>query len=933
MAMIGRVPGATVEFRPRAISIYMGKQTGGLVIGFDGAQSAAPKGADLEQSQTNYLLGNRPALWRTHIPNYAKAIYSGLYRGVDVVFYGNGTHLEHDFVVKPGADYRQIRMHFPSNSRIELERGGALTMDFAGASLRMEAPSIYQNVNGKKQQRHGAFRVQADGDVGFTVANYDPRFDLIIDPVLDFSTYLSPLGSNGVAIATDANGNSYVTGYGTLGYPVTSGAFAGCASCTTANVVTFISKLSADGSTLLYSTVLGSSSGAQPTGIAVDANGDAIVSGLSYALDFPTKYGQAILPQNNNTVGFLVSLAPDGSSLNYGTLLGSSPAATNASMTSATAVAVDSAGNAYVTGDTGDEFFVSSGALNQASSNPNGNYGNPNIFLAKFSSSGALVYSAVLGTANPINPGAGPIGASAIAVDTAGDAYVTGQAGSLWPISSGAYLSQIVGSAPYAYSAPFVMKVAPDAKSVIYSTYLDYAYSVSGIAVLPNGDVFVAGNQAGSTYPTTSNAYEPNSGKYQPFLTEVNADGSALVYSTMVCPSACTVNGMAIDPAGNIWLASQTSNFQLPLETPLQSVMPLGSTSYAGPVSLLSEFDPTGQTLVFQTFLGGLVPGYTSSVAVDPNSRVHVSGAAQYGMYTTAGVYAGSVPLPGRGFEFATYAYVAVVDPTIAAAGVCFSPNVELTLAASQFANYGTVTIESCGAEPLSITEVTTSSGDFSVPALDNTCLQTLPVGKSCTLSVGYTPSAPGTESATLNIASNAPVPAVLPLSGSSAFAIGPQPGANTTSTVTAGSTATYALMVSSAAGYSGNIGLTCYDLPAHASCTLAPATLAVTGGTPASFTLSISTQSNQTASLLHTGGLSAALAGFLFLVPFSSKRKRTVALICFGTLVLTAGISACGGGSSSGTAKVSPGTYTVQVAASDTLGNQAAHSITLIVQ
>jgi len=104
MEMIGRVPGATVEFRPRAIGIYMGKKSGGLVIGFDGAQSAAPKGVDLEQSQTNYLLGNSPALWRTHIPNYAKVTYSGLYRGVDAVFYGNGTPLEHAFIVKPGAD-------------------------------------------------------------------------------------------------------------------------------------------------------------------------------------------------------------------------------------------------------------------------------------------------------------------------------------------------------------------------------------------------------------------------------------------------------------------------------------------------------------------------------------------------------------------------------------------------------------------------------------------------------------------------------------------------------------------------------------------------------------------------------------------------------------------------------------------------------------
>lgn len=1038
IAMIGRVAGGTVGFRSAAIDIYTGKQTGGLAISFDGAQQAAPMGVDLQQSQTNYLLGSNPALWRTHISNYAKVVYSGLYRGVDAVFYGNGNHLEHDFIVKPGADYGQIRMHFPANSRVQLEKDGALTMTVAGGSLRMEAPSIYQDVDGKRMQRHGAFRVQTDGDVGFTVGSYDPRFDLIIDPVLDFSTYLSPLGSDGLAIAADANGNSYVTGYGTLGYPVTAGAFAGCATCTTNNVVTFISKLSADGSKLLYSTVLGGNSFAQPTGIAVDANGDAIVSGWTGASDFPTKSGQPILPQANNYVGFLVSLSSDGSSLNYGTLLSSSPTATHNSMTYATAVTVDSTGNAYVTGETGDGFFVSSGALNQTATGSS--YNNFDIFLAKFSPIGALVYSAVLGTADPQNGGGGPIGASAIAVDAAGDTYITGQAGTLWPITSGAYLSQIAGSAPYA--TPFLMKVAPDAKSVIYSTYLDYAYVINGISVLTNGDAFVVGNGAGASYPTTPNAYEPNNGNGTSFLTELNASGSALVYSTMVCGGSCNVNGMAIDSKGNIWLASQTSNAQFPLAMPLQSILP------SGPFSVLSEFDPSGQTLKFSTFLGGMAQGYASSVAIDQNLRVHVSGATQYGMYTTAGVYAGSVPTPGAGYSTSTYAYITLVDPTVPAAGLCASPNTGLAFSTPPGTSIeSTLTITSCGAQPLSITDASTSSSDFSVPASEDGCLQDLPVGQSCTLNVRFAPTAAGSESSTLTIASSSPIPAVLPLSGygatapvlalsassltfgpqlvgtestpqtitltnggdatlngigfgmlaayepifpltytcgpslapgdsctfsvafkpastgtttttllvennsglpfqqvslsgtspQSAFMISTQAGGSMTSTITAGSTATYALTIISSGGYSGNINLVCSSLPANASCTFVPASLAVTGGTAANFTLSISTESNQTAASLRTGGLCVTLAGFLFLVPWKWNRKRAAALIFFGAFLLITSVSACGGGSSGTTgtqlAKVAPGTYTIHVAASDASGNQITQSITLIVQ
>lgn len=1043
--MIGRVAGGTVEFRPDAIAIETGEKIGPLEIKFDGAQRTAPQGADLEQSQTHYLIGNNQALWRPHISNYAKVVYSGLYPGVDAVFYGNGNHLEHDFIVKPGADYRQIRLHFPADSRVHVEKDGALTMTRAGASLRMAAPSIYQNVDGARQKRHGAFRVLVDGDVTFTVASYDPRFDLVIDPVLDFSTYLSPLGENGLAIATDADGNSYVAGYGTLGYPVTAGAFAGCASCTTAYVVTFISKLSADGSKLLYSTVLGGNSFAQPTGIAVDANGDAIVSGSTGATDFPTKSGQPILSQNNNFVGFLVSLSPDGSSLNYGTLLGPSPQATSALMTYATAVTVDSTGNAYVTGETGDGFFVSSGALNQTATGSSSN--NYDVFLAKFSPTGALVYSALLGTADPQNGGGGPIGAEAIAVDAAGNAYVAGQAGTLWPITSGAYLNQIAGSMPYA--TPFVIKVAADAKSVLYSTYLDYAYVINGLSVLANGNVFVVGNDAGTTYPTTADAYEPNNGKNgTSFLTELNASGSALVYSTMVCGGSCNVNGMAIDPKGNIWLAAQTNNAQFPLATPLQSI---ASTSAPQPVSVLSEFDPTGKTLEFSTFLGGLAPGYASSVAIDPNLRVHVSGAAEYGMYTTAGVYAGSVPVPGAGYTEATYAYVNLVDPTVPAAGLCASPNFGLSFTTPLGTPIeNTLTITSCGTQPLSITGATTSSNDFSVPASEDECPQTLSAGQSCTLNVRFTPSVAGNVTSTLTIASNSPIPAVLPLNGNgttapvmtlsassltfgpqlvgtesapqtitltntgdatlsgigygemqddeaifpltyncgpslapgqsctfsvafkpastgtattvlivenesglpfqqvslsgtapqSGFVIGTQAGGNTSSTVTAGSAATYALTITPAGGYSGNIQLTCSNLPTNASCTFTPATLTVTGGTAANFTLSVSTESNPATALLRTEKLGVALAGFLCLIPFGPKRKRAAALICFGALLLITGISACGGGSSGTTGtttpqseKVAPGTYAIKVAASDTSGNQMTQSITLIVQ
>ena len=979
IALLGRLGGGTVEFRASAIAIHPeSEEKNSFGINFPGARSTVPRGADFQQSQTNYLLGNDPAHWRTHVSNYAKVVYSDLYPGIDAVFYGNGNHLEHDFLVKPGANYRQIHMRFAGASRIHLNKDGALVMTVDRDSLQMDAPCIYQNENGKRYRRKGAFRVLANGDIGFLVEGYDPRFDLVIDPVLTFSTYLSPLGLDGNGIATDTAGNSYVVGYATFGYPVTAGAFSGCATCTTNNVVTFVSKVSADGSKLIYSTILGGNSFAQPTGIAVDANGDAIVSGWTAATDFPTKSGQPILPQNNNLDGFLFSLAPDGASLNYGTLLGASPTYTAPPPdTYATAVAVDGSGNAYVTGETGPGFFVSSGALNQVVQG-NGSFNSFNVYLAKFGPTGTLLYSAFLGTADPQNGGGGPIGAEGVAVDTTGNAYVTGQAGTLWPITSGAYLNQIAGAMPYA--TPFVMKVAPDAKSVVYSTYLDYAFVISGISILANGNVFVAGNDVDPTYPTTPNAYEPNNGNGTSFLTELNATGSALVYSTMVCGGACNVNGMAIDPNGNIWLAAQTNNPAFPLLLPLQSTFP-GESAFPGngPSPALIEFDPTGQTLKFSTFLGGIAVGYASSVAIDANHRVHVSGAAGYGMYTTTGVYAGSVPNPGPLAE-STYAYVAVVDPTVPSPSLCVAPNTGLLFGQIALGTTSDLklTITSCGADSLVISGASIASSDFSIPAAENGCIGTLHIGQTCTLGAQFTPSAVADESSILTINSNAPIPVQLSLSGAGAlepiislsamsltfgpqvvgtesapqtitltntgsatlndvnfdlavtsqsifpltsscgpslsagasctftvafmpastgttaatlivlstpevpfqvvslsgtspqspFSISAQTGSSITNTVTAGATATYALKITPAGGYSGNASLACSNLPVNASCTLTPATLALSGGSAANFTLSISTESTQTASGLGTTGVVLALAGFLFFLP-----------------------------------------------------------------
>jgi len=775
----GQAP-AEVRYRMRGGALEGEFQRDGVILALPGSGKAvsrlrmhllgarkdtAIRGDGALQSRTNYLLGNDPAHWLRGLPNYAQVRYSDLYPGTDLVFYGNGSLLEHDFEVMPGANPSSIAFDLEGAESVTLADNGDLRVGLPDGSITFKRPIAYQTVAGVRCKVDSAFIVGKDGTIRFRLGKYDQSKKLVIDPVLNFATYLSSLATNASLIAVDASGNNYVAGYASFGYPVTSSAFAGCTDCTTDETVTFISKLSTDGTTLVYSTVLGGNSFAQPTGMGVDANGNVLVSGWTGASDFPTKNGQSIAPPNNADLGFLVSLSPDGSSLNYGTMLGSPPSVSPAAMTYATAMTLDSSGNAYVTGMTGDGFYTTSGALNQAAvSNSRNSY---DVYLAKFSPTGTLIYSAVLGTADPQNGGGGPVGAFAIAVDSAGDAFVAGQAGTLWPVSSNAYLQQIAGSMPYA--TPFVTEVAPDAKSLVYSTYLDYAYVVTGIAVLPNGDALVVGDEAGTTYPTTSNAYQTNSGAGSAFLTELNSNGSGLVYSTVIGDGSYKINGLALDPDGDIWLAAETSNAQFPLVNPIQATFP-ETNGYAQPVSVVNQLDPTGQTMKFATFLGGNAPGYASGVAIDANHRAHVSGAAEYGMYTTPGVYDGSVPTPASSYGSSTYAYVALIDTTTPTATLCLGGTSGLSFGylLPQTSALQSVQVSNCGNASLTISSIASNNAAFTVPAGSNGCTGSIAVGSSCIVSVQFIPAAVQAYTGQLTFTSNAAISTTsISLSGS----------------------------------------------------------------------------------------------------------------------------------------------------------------------
>jgi hypothetical protein len=737
------------------------------VIGFrfeDANPNADLVGSEPTGGESNYLIG-RASAWHTHIPHFARVTYNQLYPGIDLAFYGAGPYVEHDFIVAPGADPGRIRMLILArDGQPTVNAEGDLRIAAGDGEVVMRKPLVYQRDGTKKYDIEGRFRLYAAKEIGFEIGSYDRSRPLVIDPALSVSTYLANMSLNVSAVATDSEGNSYVSGLAfSPMYPVTSGSFqTTCASCGADLPSVFVTKLNPTGSAQVYSTFLGGSNYNQSSGLVVDYAGNTIVAGYTQSTDFPIKdsihYGYAGV---GTAFGFISSLTPDGSALNYSSLLGGSSQQYESSETYVEAVTVDQEGDAYIAGTTDSNVFPVT-ALDCCTPA----YPNSIVFVTKFLPNGKLGYSSLVGNPSPQNGGGGPIGVSALQVDGTGSAYVSGQAGTLWPTTLGAYQRQIGGAAPYA--APFVTKLKPDGSALVYSTYLGNG-SVNGIALDSAENVWVTGTPSGPNFPVTKNAYQPNppaSNCCVPFFSKLNAKGSKLLYSSFFYGNANAFgysqpNGIALDAVGNVWLAGLTNDPQWPLIHPIQGLPGTLSSTSTG---FVSRFNSTGTKLTFSTFFGGPSAGaQVDGLALDGKGEVHIAGFANDDLYTTPNAFLPTVTPPPPDNDY-TYGFAAVIDPNTRNSAVCivypynqglFFGDVPLNTAAAL-----TLTIGNCGTATLAISDIESSIPQFTIPKNLNGCKKDIAVKASCTLTVEFTPTQTLSYAGTLTIVSNASIPA-----------------------------------------------------------------------------------------------------------------------------------------------------------------------------
>ena len=296
-----------------------------------GNAEAVIAGVGETAGRCNYFIGNDAGNWRTGIANYRKVRYAGVYPGVDLLYYGNQNRLEFDFELAPHTDPRVITMKFDGAESINISPAGELILKGAGRELALHKPDVYQVKDGKRKPVAGRYLLQAGNQVSFAIGAHDRNRRLIIDPVLIYSTYL---GGNSYdqsyGIAVDTAGNAYVTGVtSSSNFPVTSGVFQSrCGSDGLCNGLDdfFVSKFSPSGA-LLYSTFIGGSSDefvdAFPGHtIAVDASGNAYITGNTASTDYPTTAGAfSTANTRGGLTGVITKLNPTGTGLVYSTYL------------------------------------------------------------------------------------------------------------------------------------------------------------------------------------------------------------------------------------------------------------------------------------------------------------------------------------------------------------------------------------------------------------------------------------------------------------------------------------------------------------------------------------------------------------------------------------------------------------------------------------
>lgn len=552
----------------------------------------------------NYFLGNDPSRWRSDVPLYRAVRYKQLYPGIDVLVREQHRHFEYDIVARPHADIADIEIVVEGAERIHID-GDALVLETRSGRLRMPAPTSWEEASsGHRAPIACKYVLRSVNRFGFEVPGRCGHSVLVIDPGILWSTFLGESGVDAVhALALDAQGNVTVAGTTTpSAFPTTPGAFD-----TTFNggIDSFVTRLTASGSNLVYSTFLGGADNDWARAIAVDDRGETWIAGESASSDFPVSAGAFDTTLGGIVDAFVARLSSTGSSLAYSTFLG------GGSRDFSSDVAIDGQGNATVVGRTESmDFPTTTGAFDATF-----NGGLSDGFVTRVAPTGAtLVYSTFLG-------GRLDDSADAVAIEPQGTAVIAGYTSSTdFPITVGAFDTAHNGATDL-----FVARLSVNGASLNFATFLggsgdDNAQSIDLNRV---GGIVAVGWTDSADFPTTSGAFDTtHNGNDDGFVVVLTPSGSSLTASTYLGGrNADGVEALAVNPTGEITVAGWTESSTFPTTAGALDRMYRGNTD-----CFVTRLSPNVSSLVYSTFLGGTRADFPEGLALDAVGAATIAG-------------------------------------------------------------------------------------------------------------------------------------------------------------------------------------------------------------------------------------------------------------------------------------------------------------------
>ena len=656
--------------------------------------SASIAGADALPGRSNYFIGNDSSKWLHDVPHYARVRYRQVYPGIDLAYYGNQGKLEYDFDVAPGGDPKLVSLRFSGVGNLHIEPNGDLAIAMNGGTFRLEAPQVYQTLGTQKQAVDGRFELRANNEVGFAIGAYDHSRALVIDPILVYSTYLGGskdeacsviLGtgtpvSGCPAVAVDTESNTYIAGTtDSTDFPTTGSPYQSSLKVSTASNV-FVSKFDSTATILVFSTYLGGTGIDTTAGVAVDPNSNVIVAGTTSSTNFPTANAFQSAAVSVNKHVFVSKLDPTGHSLLYSTYLSGNGVDT------ATGLAVDTSGSAYVTGTTTSTEVASSTSgfpANLGSYQTAPATGSTiQFFLTKvnpnFSGTSSVPYSTYFGGGNTASGAPTPAAVGGgVALDPNNNVFITGGTnflrvggpndfpilnayqGCLDTLPTTTTTTTTCSSSETAYDA-FVAKfnlTATTGAQLLYSTYVggtgnDIAYGVAA----DSNNAYITGSTTSTDFPaagsgvfqTTHNAAAGNDAYVakiaNPVTTGTTAGLVTLSYFTYIGGSGDDV-GLAITLDNNGVGSTSTQGARITGWTDSLDFPILNSnvqSGYGGGASdaFVARIDTTATTATapghYATYLGGSGNDYGTSIASDIQGASYVAGETSSANLMTA---------------------------------------------------------------------------------------------------------------------------------------------------------------------------------------------------------------------------------------------------------------------------------------------------------